>query len=181
MGPKPADERHEHDLLRMELLNLIAHAVDGCAAVPQARLRGQRRRRCRALVRDPYWQHFSGERYFRHELPCDASSLTRWRQRIGEEGCEWLLAQSIEAARRGKVIKRQSLEVVVVDTTVQEKAIAHPIDSGLLNKAREQLVAAALRARQAVQAHAPGLAQAAHVAWARHPRRAAQGAAGRHE
>jgi IS5 family transposase len=39
-------------------------------------------------VENPYWQHFSGERYFRHELPCDASRLVRWRQRIGEAGCE---------------------------------------------------------------------------------------------
>jgi IS5 family transposase len=91
----------------------------------------------------PYWQHFSGERYFQHELPCDPSSLVRWRQRIGEAGCEWLLAQSIEAARRGRVIKRDSVDTVVLDTTVQPKAIAHPTDSRLLNKAREQLVDAA--------------------------------------
>ena len=92
---------------------------------------------------NPYWQHFSGERYFQHELPCDASSLVRWRQRIGEAGGEWLLAQSIEAAQRGRVIKRASLDTVVLDTTVQPKAIAHPTDSRLLNKAREQLVDAA--------------------------------------
>jgi len=67
---------------------------------------------------NPYWQHFSGERYFRHDLPCDPSSLVRWRQRIGEAGCEWLLAQSIEAARKGGVIKRSSLDAVVLDTTV---------------------------------------------------------------
>ncbi len=92
---------------------------------------------------NPYWQHFSGERYFRHDLPCDPSSLVRWRQRIGEAGCEWLLAQSIEAARKGGVIKRRSLDEVVLDTTVQPKAIAHPTDSRLLNRAREQLVDAA--------------------------------------
>ena len=92
---------------------------------------------------NPYWQHFSGERYFQHELPCDPSSLVRWRQCIGEAGCEWLLAQSIEAARRGRVIKSTSLDTVVLDTTVQPKAIAHPTDSRLLNKAREQLVDAA--------------------------------------
>jgi IS5 family transposase len=92
---------------------------------------------------NPYWQHFSGERYFQHELPCDPSSLVRWRQRIGEAGCEWLLAQSIEAAKHGRVIKRTSLDTVVLDTTVQPKAIAHPTDSRLLNRAREQLVGAA--------------------------------------
>jgi transposase, IS5 family len=97
---------------------------------------------------NPYWQHFSGERYFQHELPCDGSSLTRWRQRIGEEGGEWLLVQSIEAAKGAKVIKRESVETVVVDTTVQNKAIAHPTDSHLLNKARQQL---------ATQAQAEGI------------------------
>lgn len=92
---------------------------------------------------NPYWQHFSGERYFQHELPCDPSSLVRWRQRIGEEGCEWLLEHSIQAAVSAGVLKRQSLSTVVVDTTVQPKAIAHPTDSRLLNRAREQLVQAA--------------------------------------
>lgn len=95
---------------------------------------------------NPYWQHFSGERYFRHELPCDPSSLVRWRQRIGEEGCEWLLSHTIEAARNAGVIKRRSLDAVVLDTTVQPKAIAHPTDSRLLNRAREQLVDAAQKA-----------------------------------
>jgi IS5 family transposase len=94
-------------------------------------------------IENPYWQHFSGERYFRHELPCDPSSLVRWRQRICEEGCEWLLEHSIKAAMSAGVMKRQSLSAVIVDTTVQPKAIAHPADSRLLNRAREQLVAAA--------------------------------------
>ncbi len=67
----------------------------------------------------------------------------RWRQRIGEEGCEWLLEHSIKAAVSAGVLKRQSLATVIVDTTVQPKAVAHPTDSRLLNRAREQLVAAA--------------------------------------
>ncbi|MDE2567002.1 MAG: IS5 family transposase [Burkholderiales bacterium] len=92
---------------------------------------------------NPYWQHFSGERYFQHELPCDPSSLVRWRQRIGEEGCEWLLEHSIKAALSAGVVKRQILATVIVDTTVQPKAIAHPTDSRLLNRAREHLAAAA--------------------------------------
>lgn len=89
---------------------------------------------------NPYWQHFNCVRYFQHALPCDPSSLVSWRQRIGEAGCEWLLAQTIEAARRGGVVKRASLDRVVLNTTVQPKAIAHPTDSRLPNRAREQLV-----------------------------------------
>ena len=67
----------------------------------------------------------------------------RWRQRIGEAGCEWLLTQTIGAAQGSGTIKQRSLTTVVLDTTIQAKAIAHPTDSRLLNKAREQLVAAA--------------------------------------
>jgi transposase, IS5 family len=91
-------------------------------------------------VENPYHQYFCGERYFRHELPCDPSSLVRWRKRIGEEGVEWLLTETIEAAKRSGTIKAASLSTIVVDTTVQPKAIAHPTDSRLLNRAREQLV-----------------------------------------
>lgn len=92
---------------------------------------------------NPCRQRFSGERYFQRELPCDPSSPMRWRQRIGEAGCERLLAQSVQAARRGRAIKRDSVDTVVLDTTVQPKAIANPADSRLLNKAREQLAHAA--------------------------------------
>lgn len=178
MGPKPADERSDHDLFRTELVNLIdqRHELVKLAALidwqafadkwsPQFESTTGRpalpTRLMAALLylkhvyalsdedvverwcENPYWQHFSGERYFRHELPCDPSSLVRWRQRIGEEGCEWLLSHSIEAATRAGVIKRRSLDEVVLDTTVQPKAIAHPTDSRLLNRAREHLVAAA--------------------------------------
>lgn len=39
-------------------------------------------------LENPYWQFFTGETYLQTELPIDPSSLTRWRQRIGEEGVE---------------------------------------------------------------------------------------------
>ena len=94
-------------------------------------------------VENPYFQYFCGERYFRHELPCDPSSLVRWRKRIGEAGAEWLLTQTIEAAKASGTIRRASLSTIVVDTTVQEKAIAYPTDSRLLNRARAQLADAA--------------------------------------
>lgn len=82
-------------------------------------------------VENPYFQFVCGERYFQHELPIDPSSLTRWRQRIGEEGVELLLAETVEVAKREGVVKRQSLERVTVDTTVQEKAVTYPTDAKL--------------------------------------------------
>ena len=35
---------------------------------------------------NPYWQYFCDESYFQHELPLNPSSLTRWRQRLGDQG-----------------------------------------------------------------------------------------------
>ena len=63
--------------------------------------------------------------------------LTRWHQSIGEEGVELLLAVTIEAARTAGLIKRASLDKVIVDTTVMPKAIAHPTDSRLLECSRQ--------------------------------------------
>ena len=115
-----------------------------------------------AWVENPYWQHFCGETYFQHEPPIDPSSLTRWRQRVGEEGVEWLLTETIEAARRGKVVKKQSFDKIIVDTTVMEKAVAYPTDSRLLERGRQHLVKLAttlgIRLRQNYNRQAPRLA-----------------------
>jgi len=89
---------------------------------------------------NPYWQYFCGETYFQHELPVNPSSLTRWRQRLGETGMESLLRATIAAAIEAKAIKSSDLKRVTVDTTVQEKAIAFPTDSKLYHRARERLV-----------------------------------------
>ncbi len=39
-------------------------------------------------MENPYWQHFCGEEHFCHDRMVDPSSLTRFRKRIGESGCE---------------------------------------------------------------------------------------------
>ena len=91
-------------------------------------------------LENPYWQYFCGETVLQTELPIDSSSLTRWRKRIGEEGVETLLAVTIEAAHAAGLIKKASLNRVIVDTTVMPKAIAYPTDSRLLEKSRQHLV-----------------------------------------
>ena len=40
---------------------------------------------CARWVENPYYQLFCGEEFFQHKLTFDRSSLTRWRQRMGEE------------------------------------------------------------------------------------------------
>ena len=113
-------------------------------------------------VENPYFQHFCGETFFQHRPPIDPSSLTRWRGRIGEEGVEWLLTKTIEAGREAGVIRERSAEAVIVDTTVMEKAIAHPTDARLYEKTRLRLVKLAREAgislRQSYACLAPRLA-----------------------
>ncbi len=101
---------------------------------------------------NPYWQYFCGESYFQHTVAVNPSSLTRWRQRLGERGMELLLSATVDAALAAKAVKASDLKRVTVDTTVQEKAIAFPTDSRLYNRARERLVRLA-------KAHGVGLRQ----------------------
>jgi IS5 family transposase len=91
-------------------------------------------------VENPYWQYFCGEEYFVHEFPCDPTSLVKWRQRVGVEGSERLLKESLAAAQREAVLTEADIKRVNVDTTVQEKAIAFPTDARLYDKARRALV-----------------------------------------
>ncbi len=92
-----------------------------------------------------YMQYFCGLAYFEPRLPCDATQIGRFRRAIGEEGLEQLLKATIETAVQTKAVKPQELERVIVDSTVQEKAIAHPTDSRLLDIARRKVVTAAKR------------------------------------
>ncbi len=89
---------------------------------------------------NPYWQYFCGEEYFQHKMPIHPTTMTKWRNRPGKSGSEKLLIETIKAGLKSKTIKPGSLKKVTVDTTVQEKNIAFPTDSKLLNKARENLV-----------------------------------------
>lgn len=98
---------------------------------------------CARWLENPYYQYFCGEVFFQTRLPCDPSSLTRYRNHLGEAGVEGMLARTIDAARQLKAINRRDLTRVIVDSTVQEKAIAHPTDSRLLEVARRKLVEAA--------------------------------------
>jgi hypothetical protein len=95
---------------------------------------------CDRWVENPYFQYFCGEEFFQHVLVFDRSSLTRWRQRMGEEKLQALLQESLAVATRTDAMKPSDLARVVIDTTVQPKAVMFPTDAKLLNRARERLV-----------------------------------------
>ena len=84
-------------------------------------------------VENPYFQAFCGETWFRHRLPLDRSSTTRWRRRVGPERLEVLLAETIAAAMTSGAMAEKHARRVTIDTTVQTKAVAHPTDSHLLH------------------------------------------------
>jgi IS5 family transposase len=94
-------------------------------------------------VENSYFQHLTGETFFQHKPPLHSSTLSRWRNRIGEEGAEWLLTKTIEAGQAAGTVDDASLKRVAVDTTVMEKNIAHPTDARLYERARLKLVALA--------------------------------------
>src|SRR5258705_3705051 len=91
-------------------------------------------------VENPYYQYFCGEEFFQHRLPLDRSSMTNWRNRMGEERLQALLQESLAVATKTGAMKPSELSRVIVDTTVQPKNITFPTDAKLMNRAREKLV-----------------------------------------
>lgn len=96
-------------------------------------------------AQDVYFQYFSGLDYFEAKKPCDPTQIGRFRTAIGEAGLAEILARTVNTAVAIKAITPTELETIIVDSTVQEKAIAHPTDSRLLEVARIKLVLCAKR------------------------------------
>ena len=95
---------------------------------------------CDRWVENPYFQLFCGEEFFQHKPPFDRSSMTRWRQRMGEEKLVALIQESLNVATRTGAAKPSDFSKVIVDTTVQPKAVAFPTDAKLMHRARVRLV-----------------------------------------
>lgn len=94
----------------------------------------------------PTWQYCAGQAYCEYRLPCDATTLVKFRKRLGDTEVEALLAQTIDVAVALTLISKNELSRVIVDTTVQHTAVAHPPDSKLLETARAKRVEAAQEA-----------------------------------
>jgi hypothetical protein len=65
---------------------------------------------CARWIENPYYQYFCGETVFRHELPFDRSSLTRSRQRLGEDQLVALIQESLSVAHKTGAIATKDLE-----------------------------------------------------------------------
>jgi transposase, IS5 family len=76
-----------------------------------------------------YYQYFCGEGQFAAAPPCEASELVHFRKRIGEDGIELILQESIRINGNDSNEKQLS-----TDSTVQEKNITFPTDAKLHRK-----------------------------------------------
>ena len=106
---------------------------------------------CERWSENVVWQFFSGMDYYTPKLPCDPTQIGRFRRVLGEAGVEELLSQTITTAVKLEAVDREALEAVIVDTTVQEKAVAYPTDSRLLEVARRKVALEARRAGVALK------------------------------
>ena len=83
-----------------------------------------------------YYQYFSGETSYACGVPCEASELVHFRNRIGVSGVELIFKESI------RVNGKDGLEDQgTTDTTVQEKNITYPTDNKLYRKIIKKCVA----------------------------------------
>lgn len=89
-------------------------------------------------VHDPYFQYFTGEEYFQHDLPHERSGMSHWRKRLGEK-LDILLQESLRVAHDAGALKKRDLARITVDTTVQPKNVTFPTDAKLLETAIRQL------------------------------------------
>src|ERR1700728_2727910 len=142
---------------------------------------------CARWIENPCYQLFCGEELFVHKLPFDRSSLTRWRQRMGEEKLVALIQESLNTATRtgrrqafGLCEGHRRLDRAAEGGGVSDRREAHAPGARAPGAARPQARRAlapvlraggekgvddlpALRSRQAVQARQPGAAQRTHL------------------
>jgi len=80
-----------------------------------------------------YYQYLCGQSEFVAKFPCEASELVHFRNRIGEEGVELILKESIRINGDDRFDPDVS-----IDTTVQEKNVTYPTDNKLHRKIIER-------------------------------------------
>lgn len=85
-----------------------------------------------------YYQYLSGEKAYACGVPCEASDLVHFRNRIGAEGIELIFKESIRV--NGKDGGERE---ATTDTTVQEKNITYPTDNKLHRKIIKKCIAIA--------------------------------------
>jgi IS5 family transposase len=104
------------------------------------------------LHENAYWQCFCGFNTFQTGQILEATSLVKFRNRIGTEGMRQIEALLLKAWSDMGLVKTKR---VAVDTTAQPKNIAYPTDVDLLHRIREKIVKQVKRVREEVTLRKP--------------------------
>jgi len=104
------------------------------------------------LHENAYWQCFCGFTTFQKGQILDATSLVKFRNRIGTEGMKQIEAVLFKAWSDMGLVKAKR---VAVDTTSQPKNISYPTDVDLLHRIREKIVRTIKRVREEVTLRKP--------------------------
>lgn len=104
------------------------------------------------LHENAYWQCFCGFNAFQGGQILEASTLVKFRDRIGTEGMKQIEAVLLKAWSDMGLVKTKR---VAVDTTAQPKNIAYPTDADLLHRIREKIVRQVKRVREGVTLRKP--------------------------
>jgi IS5 family transposase len=98
-------------------------------------------------VENPYWQHLCGMKFFEHQAPIEASSLSRWRTRLAKAGAEKLLEETLKAGLRIKTDPASATgeDQRGYDVAGEEKHVRFPTESRLYDRGRTVLVSLAKR------------------------------------
>lgn len=104
------------------------------------------------LHENAYWQCFCGFNTFQSGQILDATSLVKFRNRIGAEGLKQIEGVLLNSWSKMGLVKAKR---VAVDTTAQPKNIAYPTDVDLLHRIREKIAAKVKRVRKEVTLRKP--------------------------
>jgi len=99
------------------------------------------------LHENAYWQCFCGFEHFQRGQILEATTLVKFRERIGVDGMQQIEKALLNDWHRKGLVKTQR---VAVDTTAQPKNIAYPTDADLLYRIRERIVKQVKQVRQTI-------------------------------
>jgi IS5 family transposase len=104
------------------------------------------------LHENAYWQSFCGFNSFQGGQILEATSLAKFRNRIGTKEMKEIEAALLKTWSEMGLVKTRR---VAVDTTAQPKNIAYPTDADLLFRVREKIVKQVKRVREEVTLRKP--------------------------
>ena len=104
------------------------------------------------LHENAYWQCFCGFEVFQSGQILEASSLVKFRNRIGAEGMKQIESVLLKAWKEMGLVRTKK---VSVDTTAQPKDIVYPTDTDLLHRVREKIVREVRRVQEEVTLRRP--------------------------